>query len=83
MKIKKVTVNEEIFQHAMACFLAFAAHLEDKYLDAKVPTLDSIMLGTHLIFSALKNSGEFDQETIAKEFELLAVCFRGVEGPKR
>ena len=83
MKIKTVSINQEVFQHTMACFLAFAAHIEDKDVDESMPGLDSIGIATLTIFSALNNSGEYEQENIARELEGLASYFRAVEGPKR
>ena len=67
----------------MACFLAYAAHIQGKDLDDSLPDLESIGIATVTLFSALENSGEFKQEDIAIELEGLASYFRAVEGPKR
>lgn len=81
MKIKSVSINHEIFQHTMACLLAYAAHIEDKEVDDSFPGLDSIGIAMLTIFSALENLGKFKQEDIAIELEGLASYFRSKEGP--
>jgi sulfate adenylyltransferase subunit 1 (EFTu-like GTPase family) len=83
MKINRVSVDYNAYQDIMARFMAFAAHLEGKEVNRKIPKLESITLTLHMILSGMKNSGFYTAESLADELDTIGATLRSVEGPKR
>ena len=83
MEMKRISLDQGVYNMSVSSFLAFAAHVEGKKPGMSFPKLDSIGLAVQLILSGLKNTGRYKAADIEKQLVDISKHFAQPEGPKR